>query len=394
MIGDRKLLTKPSEPGNPSWDNENYDLILHTGDVITDGTKKYSIISLLGNGTFGQVVNCIDHETGKGFAIKIAKSPRVYYTCSHMESQILERLRMQSPRYFVQIFSSFIFKQHHCLVLEVLGRNLYEVLKLRNFNGFPHSTVKSIAEQILNAMVEMSRIGVVHCDLKPENILVEDPRTMRIKIIDFGSAFYFFKDNGFYVQSRYYRAPEVMMNMAYDSSVDVWSFACIAFELCVGRPLFPGKSNNNQLARIFFLLDDRLCTEQPRRERIEDIIEHKDAFLTTQDVRALVGKASTNAKDNQNFCDFLFAALRIRTVERPGAADLLKHAYLNDASVHGGKKVVLDNLEAVEARDQHHPPPQIFGTRRYTTFSGKAKEQAPDTRRKKSQVQDSYKHGK
>lgn len=391
MIGERKLLTKPSKPGNTPWDNENHDLILHTGDVIYSSVKKYSVISMLGKGTFGQVVECIDQDTEKKFALKVSKSPRIYYSCSRSEAQILERLRQQKTSYFVEVYSTFIFKQHHCIVLELLGRNLYEMLKLRNFNGFSHDVVKNILRQVLGALIELAKIGVVHCDLKPENVLVKNPYNMQIKIIDFGSAFYHFKEKCFYVQSRYYRAPEVLMNMTYNSAVDIWSFICIAFELYVGRPLFPGSSNNDQLARIFYLLED---TPQVSCSIKEPCVGHetrKDTFLSKDEVRKLISKCSSNYKNNQNLYDLLFFVLKIRAVERPDPATILQHSYLSDTLEHDDKRILQDTYEVVEARDQYHPPPQILQARRYTSSTTKVKDNTQENRRKKSYFQNSYK---
>jgi dual specificity tyrosine-phosphorylation-regulated kinase 2/3/4 len=62
----------------------------------------------------------------------------------------------------------------------------------------------------------MKKQHIVHCDLKPENVLFKDSIKKDIKIIDFGSGC-FDNENGFsYVQSRYYRAPEVVIGMSYD----------------------------------------------------------------------------------------------------------------------------------------------------------------------------------
>lgn len=393
MIGDRKLLTKPSKPGDPCWDNEQSDLIVHSGDIINDNMKRYSVISLLGKGTFGQVLNCIDQETGRNVAIKISKSLRVYYNCSRIEVQVLEKLKQLNQNYFVQMYSSFIFKQHHCIVLELLGRNLYEMLKIRNFCGFNHYTIKNISRQVLEALIEMSKIGVVHCDLKPENILVEDLSCMKIKLIDFGSSFYHFRENSFYVQSRYYRAPEVLMNIAYNSSVDIWSFICIVFELYTGRPLFPGKSNNDQLARIFYLLEDKTLLYAPNSKILNDL-QCKDAFLSKEDIKTIINnkyEIESDKKDNFNFYEFLFLVLKVRPIERPGPMMILNHVYLREFCVDRTRKITADSSGIIEGRDQHHPPPQASDRRRHTNYTTKIKDKFQSSGRKKSYFHGSYK---
>lgn len=98
---------------------------------------------------------------------------------------------------------------------------------------------------------------MIHCDLKPENILLrkkEDNKGYHIKIIDFGSACW--KNNIVYsyVQSRFYRAPEISLGIwNYDCSIDMWSFGCMIAELFTGIPLFPGESEEELLALIMEL---------------------------------------------------------------------------------------------------------------------------------------------
>lgn len=90
----------------------------------------------------------------------------------------------------------------------------------------------------------------MHCDLKPENILLEIPHRSRIKVIDFGSSC-FLKDRLYtYIQSRFYRAPEIILGIPYTMAIDVWSFGCILAEMVNGFPLFPGDSEHDQLQCI------------------------------------------------------------------------------------------------------------------------------------------------
>lgn len=75
-----------------------------------------------------------------------------------------------------------------------------------------------------------------------------------IKIIDFGSACFENSTVYTYIQSRFYRSPEVLIGMTYDSAIDMWSLGCIAAELFLGLPLFPGTSEYNQLWRVVDML--------------------------------------------------------------------------------------------------------------------------------------------
>jgi dual specificity protein kinase YAK1 len=111
---------------------------------------------------------------------------------------------------------------------------------------------------------------LIHCDLKPENILLKSYvglyslasilirvgslQSPQIKIIDFGSACHEKQTVYTYIQSRFYRSPEVLLGVPYTSAIDMWSLGCIAVELFLGLPLFPGTSEYNQITRIVEML--------------------------------------------------------------------------------------------------------------------------------------------
>lgn len=91
--------------------------------------------------------------------------------------------------------------------------------------------------------------SLIHCDLKPENILLMQPSRSAIKVIDFGSSCFVSERMYTYVQSRFYRSPEVIMGLPYGCEIDMWSFGCILAELYMGYPLFPGVSARLQPQR-------------------------------------------------------------------------------------------------------------------------------------------------
>lgn len=93
----------------------------------------------------------------------------------------------------------------------------------------------------------MQKSRIIHCDLKPENILLRSKSRTDIKIIDFGSSCHVNERMYTYIQSRFYRAPEIIFGIPYDLAIDMWSFGCILVELYTGFPLFPGESEEDQL---------------------------------------------------------------------------------------------------------------------------------------------------
>ena len=102
----------------------------------------------------------------------------------------------------------------------------------------------------------MRNKGVIHCDMKPENILFTDGRVQDVKIIDFGASCLDYTTGFFYVQSRYYRAPEVVLGMKYSYEIDMWSMGCILYELITGDPIFPAKDENHLLEQFIAVIGE------------------------------------------------------------------------------------------------------------------------------------------
>ncbi|KAJ7902097.1 kinase-like domain-containing protein [Mycena olivaceomarginata] len=256
----RRVLTKPSKPvHNDGYDNDDYDYILYVNDWLgPDDGHKYLILDILGQGTFGQVVKCQNMKTHEIVAVKVVKNKPAYFNQSMMEVTILEMLNKNSDpndqHHILRLRDSFIHRQHLCLVFELLSSNLYELIKQNQFQGLSTQLVKVFMAQLLDALTVLKDARLIHCDLKPENILLKSLQSPQIKVIDFGSACHERQTVYTYIQSRFYRSPEVLLGMSYTASIDMWSLGCIAVELFLGLPLFPGTSEYNQLTRIVEML--------------------------------------------------------------------------------------------------------------------------------------------
>jgi serine/threonine protein kinase len=140
------------------------------------------------------------------------------------------------------------------IVTELLKQNLYEVSRVHQELGrepyFTLARIQNILRQVLTAMEFIHSLRLIHSDLKPENILIKSFTKCEVKVIDFGSSCYETDKLTSYVQSRSYRAPEVILGYHYSTKIDIWSVGCIAFELWTGRVLFVNDSVPSMLARI------------------------------------------------------------------------------------------------------------------------------------------------
>ncbi|KAK2952816.1 putative serine/threonine protein kinase [Blattamonas nauphoetae] len=261
---DGKLLTEPSiGVKNYGLDNSNGDFIFRVGDLITptvsdrDSNPRitnstYIVEAMMGHGSFGQVLRCLNLTDHSSVAVKVIKNQNAYTKQAQLEKQILQMIKQVDPnddRHCLSFVESFMFHDHVCLVTELLGDDLYTLIKEGRYRGFSLDLTSSIISQLLDVCCLISDLGIIHCDLKPENILV-DRCLPAVKVIDFGSSVFENKTLYSYIQSRYYRSPEVIVGAKYNTQIDMWSVGCIAAELFLGRPIFPGSSEFDQLFRI------------------------------------------------------------------------------------------------------------------------------------------------
>lgn len=111
--------------------------------------------------------------------------------------------------------------------------------------------MQRLSRELLTGVDFLHSHRIIHRDLKPQNLLVSSQG--HLKIADFGLAKTYGSEMKLtsVVVTLWYRAPEVLLAQPYNSTVDIWSAACIIFEMFNRRALFPGTSEKNQLDRIF-----------------------------------------------------------------------------------------------------------------------------------------------
>ncbi|XP_053561609.1 homeodomain-interacting protein kinase 4-like [Bombina bombina] len=217
----------------------------------------YDIIEFLGKGTFGEVVKTRKRSNGELVAIKTLKNSIFRSKLINNEIKVLNALRGVDPErwHIIHFYEYFNYDSKLCLVFELLHHSLYDYQKQSKFCPMPVRHIRTITSQILKALSKLKELSVIHADLKLENImLVNQTRyPFRIKVIDFGSA-NIFKEVRYmkqpYIQTRFYRAPEIILGLPFSEKIDIWSLGCVMAELHLGWPLYPGDNEYDQIRYI------------------------------------------------------------------------------------------------------------------------------------------------
>lgn len=319
---------------NFGYDDERGDYSIVQGDHLC---YRYEVIDVLGKGSFGQVVRCIDHKTGVLVAVKIIRNKKRFHQQALVEVNILQKLREWDPKNkhsMVNFTQSFYFRGHLCISTELLDMNLYEFIKSNSFRGFSLKIVRRFTKQLLSSLLLLKSKKVIHCDLKPENILLAHPMHSEIKVIDFGSSCFENEKVYTYIQSRFYRSPEVILGMTYGMPIDMWSLGCILAELFTGVPIFPGENEQEQLACIMELFgppEKHLIEKSTRRKLFFDSMGKPRLTVSSKGRRRRPSSKTLQQVikcEDEAFLDFLARCLRWDPDRRMKPEEAVRHEFL------------------------------------------------------------------
>lgn len=234
----------------------------------------------------------------------------------------------------VKFVQSFYFRGHLCISTELLGMNLYEFIKAHEFRGFSLKLIRRFAKQLLSSLVLLKSHRVIHCDLKPENVLLAHPTHSEIKVIDFGSSCLENEKVYTYIQSRFYRSPEVILGMTYGMPIDMWSLGCILAELLTGYPIFPGENEQEQLAcimEIFGPPEKHLIERSTRKKIFFDSLGKPRLTVSPKGKRRRPSSKSLQAAlkcEDESFLDFITRCLRWDPDRRLKPDEAIQHEFI------------------------------------------------------------------
>nr|XP_046267333.1 dual specificity protein kinase CLK4-like isoform X2 [Scatophagus argus] len=258
---------KRSQKGKSCEDDEEGHLVYDIGLVMKE---RYEVVCTLGAGAFGKVVECIDRDKQERVAVKIVRNIDCFREVARSEIAVLEEINsLDDDKRFacVRMLDWFEHQGHICIVFELLGISTFEFLRQNEFLPFSVEQIRHMAYQIVRAVCFLHRNKLTHTDLKPENILFvcsdfslvhkdetncEDRKlkSLDVKVVDFGTATFDHEHHESLVSTRHYRAPEVILDLGWNQSCDVWSLGCVLMEFYLGRTLFMTHDSKEHLAMM------------------------------------------------------------------------------------------------------------------------------------------------
>jgi dual specificity tyrosine-phosphorylation-regulated kinase 2/3/4 len=215
---------------------------------------RYEVLDSAGKGEFGEVLKCIDHKTSKVVAIKVLVNTELMNRQGLIEIANMKKLSGSPGRCVIQLIHSFTFRNHLCIVTDLMHESIFGFMRSNDFAPLPMSQVRTITRDMLIGLSYIHSQRIIHCDMKPENVMFTNEEHSSVQIVDFGSSCEFDVHLFNYVQTLYYRAPEVILRSEYGPAIDIWSVGCIVAEMVTGRAIFHGSNDYDQLSQIIEVL--------------------------------------------------------------------------------------------------------------------------------------------
>uniref|UniRef100_A0A8C4IQ38 non-specific serine/threonine protein kinase n=1 Tax=Dicentrarchus labrax TaxID=13489 RepID=A0A8C4IQ38_DICLA len=370
------------------------------GEIFVD---RYQVVKKLGWGHFSTVWLCWDIVKRRFVALKVVKSAQTFTETALDEIKLLKCVRDMDPKdpkreRVVHLIDDFRITaatgEHVCMVLEVLGHQLLRWIIKSNYTGLPLPCVKSIIRQVLQGLDYLhTKCKIIHTDIKPENILLrvdevyiqklaantklwqlpvssaftsssgnrpqsnilwsvsdsdvlldllkpQNADKIFIKIADLGNACWVNKHFTEDIQTCQYRSVEVLIGADYDTPADIWSTACMAFELATGDYLFDPQAGatfsreEDHIAHIIELLGTLPSQFALSGRNAKQYFNHKGQLRHISKLKPwslfeiLLDKYEWPRDEAGQFSSFLLTMLELLPEQRATAAQCLKHPWI------------------------------------------------------------------
>uniref|UniRef100_A0A0G2KB06 mitogen-activated protein kinase n=1 Tax=Rattus norvegicus TaxID=10116 RepID=A0A0G2KB06_RAT len=330
----------------------------------------------VGSGAYGSVCSAYDARLRQKVAVKKLSRPfqsLIHARRTYRELRLLKHLKHENVIGLLDVFTPATsiedFSEVY-LVTTLMGADLNNIVKCQALSD---EHVQFLVYQLLRGLKYIHSAGIIHrvgaaegeghplclgswpyhthalCtlqDLKPSNVAVNEDCELRI--LDFGLARQADEEMTGYVATRWYRAPEIMLNwMHYNQTVDIWSVGCIMAELLQGKALFPGNDYIDQLKRIMEVVGT------PSPEVLAKISsEHARTYIQSLPPMPQKDLSSVFHGANPLAVDLLGRMLVLDSDQRVSAAEALAHAYFSQYHDPDDEPEAEPYDESVEAKER------------------------------------------
>lgn len=301
------------------------------------------------------VFKCINRQSGQVVAIKRYSendSDPIIRKIAMREVKMLRQLKHPNLINLIEVFRR---KRRLHLVFDYCELTVLDVIE-KYTNNCPLNLIKKIIWQTVNGINYCHGHNCIHRDIKPENILINQSGI--VKLCDFGFARNIVstsanheslahkqksiatgKENDFlerqalteYVATRWYRAPELLIGeIYYDIKIDIWAIGCVTAELMKGEPIWPGKTDIDQLCIIKSSLGQLTASQQHTllNQSIYDQMTIEKILMQTANMNESLDRKLPTSRIGQSGLEFVTSCLQMDHSKRPTSEELLKHPYI------------------------------------------------------------------
>ncbi|XP_052423426.1 serine/threonine-protein kinase DCLK1 isoform X1 [Carassius gibelio] len=209
-------------------------------------SDRYKVGRMIGDGNFAVVHECVEHSTGRAYALKIINKGKCRGKEHMIQNEVAILRRVKHPNIVLLIEEMDTYSELYLVMELVKGGDLFDAIT--STNRYTERDASGMLYNLANAIKYLHSLNIVHRDIKPENLLVYEHQdgSTSLKLGDFGLATVV--DGPLYTVcgTPTYVAPEIIAETGYGLKVDIWAAGVITYILLCGFPPFRGSTDDQE----------------------------------------------------------------------------------------------------------------------------------------------------